>query len=131
MKLTEDFKMTIDGKSVAGDSHMDVVNPATGEVFAKAPNCSRAQLDEAVESSRKAFLSWSKLSFDERAAYLVKAADAITAAAPEMARVFTREQGRPVAFAEVEIATSGDWLKAISELRPPVDVAEDSDAQYV
>ena len=131
MKLTEDFKMTIDGKSVAGDSHMDVVNPATGEVFAKAPNCSRAQLDEAVESSRKAFLSWSKLSFDERAAYLVKAADAITAAAPEMARVFTREQGRPVAFAEVEIATSGDWLKAISELRPPVDVFEDSDAQYV
>ena len=40
MKLTEDFKMTIDGKSVAGDSHMDVVNPATGEVFAKAPNLS-------------------------------------------------------------------------------------------
>jgi len=55
----------------------------------------------------------------------------LTAAAPEMARLFTREQGRPVGFAEVEIATSGDWLKGVCEMRPPVDVHEDSETQFI
>ena len=72
-------------------------------MFAKAPDCSPEQLDEAVASSRRAFQTWRKLSFDERADYLRKAGDALTEIAPEMARLFTREQGRPVAFAEAEI----------------------------
>jgi len=131
MDMNKNYKMTIDGKMVAGASTIDVVNPATGEVFAQAPDCSPEQLDQAVESSRRAFQSWKKLSFDERADYLRKAADALTAAAPEMARLFTREQGRPVGFAEVEIATSGDWLKGVCEMRPPVDVHEDSETQFI
>ena len=113
MDMNKDYRMTIDGKSVAGASTIDVVNPATGEIFAQAPDCSREQLDQAVESSRKAFQSWRKLSFDERASYLKKAAEALTAAAPEMARLFTREQGRPVAFAEMEISSGGEWLLSL------------------
>ena len=131
MDMNKDYHMTINGKSVAGASTIDVVNPATGEVFAQAPDCSREQLDQAVDSSRRAFASWRKLSFDERADYLRKAGEALTAVAPEMARLFTREQGRPVAFAEMEIASGGDWLNSVAEMRPPVHVFEDSETQFV
>jgi acyl-CoA reductase-like NAD-dependent aldehyde dehydrogenase len=43
--------MTIDGKAVAGASEFDVINPATGSAFAKAPECSREQLDGAMEAA--------------------------------------------------------------------------------
>ncbi len=131
MDFYSDYKMVIDGKLVSGDAEMDIYNPATGAAFAQAPDCSKAQLDLAVESSQKAFQSWKNLSFDERADYLRKASKALTEAAPEMARLFTQEQGRPVDFAQVEIAGAGDWLNTIADKRPPVDVHEDSDAQYI
>ena len=123
--------MTIDGKLVPGETEIEVVNPATGEVFATAPDCSPAQLDAAVESSRKAFTSWKKLSFDERAGYLNKCAEALAKVTPEMARLFTREQGRPVDFATMEVSGSVDWMKAVSQFRPPVHVFEDSAEQFV
>ena len=63
MDMNKNYYMTIDGKPVAGASTIDVVNPATGEVFATAPDCSPEQLDQAVASSRKAFQTWRKLSF--------------------------------------------------------------------
>ena len=41
--------MTIDGSAIDGEKTFGVVNPATGEVFAQAPDCSRQQLDQAME----------------------------------------------------------------------------------
>ena len=55
MDFNKNYHMTIDGKPVPGETEIEVVNPATGEVFATAPDCSPAQLDAAVESSAKAF----------------------------------------------------------------------------
>ena len=44
--------MTIDGKAAVADRWIDVVNPATEEVIGQVPDCSRAQLDEAVAAAR-------------------------------------------------------------------------------
>ena len=41
------FTMTINGKAVTGAEKFGVENPALGEVFAEAPNCTQAELDEA------------------------------------------------------------------------------------
>lgn len=131
MSISEDFKMIIDGKAVAGASDFDVFNPATGEAFAKAPECSKAQLDEAVASSRQAFLSWKKLSYDERAEYLNKMGQALIDNAGEMARLFTLEQGRPVSLAQAEITNGGEWLQSIAKMRVDVDVHQDTDEQLV
>ena len=131
MDFNKNYHMTIDGKPVPGETEIEVVNPATGEVFATAPDCSPAQLDAAVESSAKAFTSWKKLSFDERAGYLNKCAEALAKVTPEMARLFTREQGRPVDFATMEVSGSVDWIKAVTQFRPPVHVFEDSAEQFV
>jgi acyl-CoA reductase-like NAD-dependent aldehyde dehydrogenase len=47
-----DYKLLIGGKLVTGDLTLDVVNPATEEVFAVAPRASEAQLDEAVAAAK-------------------------------------------------------------------------------
>ena len=77
--MKDAFTHTIDGRGVPSASSFDVINPATGAVFARCPDASRAQLDEAVAAARRAFGVpsaaaalgapfgvWSRLSFDER-----------------------------------------------------------------
>ncbi len=49
--------MTINGRGVPADDYFDVVNPATGEVFERAPKCSPAQLDDAMDAIRYPVLS--------------------------------------------------------------------------
>lgn len=131
MDLENDYSMTIDGKRVTSAKTLDVMNPATGKSFASIPDCSPEQLDAAVASSREAFKTWKTKSFDERAALLIKASEAVAAHADDLARVFTREQGRPVDAAKMEIMGGAEWVKSIAAMRPPVHVAEDSDAQFV
>ena len=45
--------MTIDGASASGASRFGVIDPATGSVFEHAPECSREQLDAAMESGSR------------------------------------------------------------------------------
>ena len=53
-----DFTMTIDGGAVAGEASFGVINPATGKVFAWAPDCRREELDVAMEAAARAFPAW-------------------------------------------------------------------------
>ncbi|MEQ8558225.1 MAG: aldehyde dehydrogenase family protein [Henriciella sp.] len=131
ISFDRDYAMTIGGERVNSNETINVINPATGEVFAQAPDCSREQLDEAVMAAQKAFTSWRATSIDERATLLSKAGDVILSKAEELARLFTKEQGRPVEGARNEILMAGNWLKQVSVMRPPVHVSEDSEAQFI
>ncbi|WP_279579773.1 aldehyde dehydrogenase family protein [Fodinicola feengrottensis] len=55
-----DFTMTIGGKAAAGAATFGVVNPATGEVFAQAPECTADQLDSAMSAAADAYVTWKK-----------------------------------------------------------------------
>jgi acyl-CoA reductase-like NAD-dependent aldehyde dehydrogenase len=126
-----DYSMTIDGQAASAQATIDVVNPATGQVFAAAPDCSRDQLDAAVAAARKAFKTWRATAIGERQALVQKAGDLLIAHAEDLGRLFTKEQGRPVEAAKQEIQGAGAWLKAVSQMSPPVHVSEDSATQYI
>ena len=49
--MTE-FRLSIDGKLVEGASTLDVINPATGRIFAAAPRANQAQLEQAVGTAK-------------------------------------------------------------------------------
>ena len=49
--------MTIDGKAVKGSKTTGVINPATGKVFAEVPDCTKAELDHAMNAAAHAFPS--------------------------------------------------------------------------
>ena len=42
MDFETGYQMTINGRGVDGAATLDVVNPATAQAFAKAPDCSLA-----------------------------------------------------------------------------------------
>lgn len=125
------YTMTINGKGVISPSQIDVVNPATGVSFASAPDCTEAQLNEAVSAAKAAFRTWKKVPIAERQAMVRKAGEVLAAHADDLARLFTREQGRPVDAAKQEILGASQWLKAVSAMTPPTHVVEDSAAQRI
>ncbi|MEM7410164.1 MAG: aldehyde dehydrogenase family protein [Myxococcota bacterium] len=118
--------LTIDGKAVAGAGAREVINPATGAAFAQAPDCSRAQLDEAMESAQAAFGPWSRDEQARRQA-LRDCAAALRAAAPEAGRVLTQEQGKPLQKAIGEFMGSAVWFDFTAGLEIPVEVVQDDE----
>ena len=124
-----DVSMTIGGERVDAPSTFGVVNPATGEVHAQAPDCSREQLDQAFEAAAKAFVDW-RSGEDARRAALTEAANAMFAAGERIGPVLTAEQGKPLAEAGAEALAAGFWLKYFADLETPREVIQDDAAVY-
>ncbi|MGB3803789.1 MAG: aldehyde dehydrogenase family protein [Sphingopyxis granuli] len=119
------FAMTIGGRPVAGTAWFDVLNPATEEVVGRAPDCSRAQLDEAVEAARGAFPAWRATPLAERQRLVARIGEVIRELAGDLKYLLTAEQGKPHAAAEADLLDGARWCEAVSTLSPPVIVNED------
>ncbi len=124
-----DVSMTIGGERRAAPSTFGVINPATGEVHADAPDCSREQLDEAFEAASKAYIDW-RTDIDVRRAALHAAGDLCFAKAQEIGPVLTAEQGKPLKDATGETFGAGIWFKYFADLEIPKEVIQDDDAAY-
>jgi acyl-CoA reductase-like NAD-dependent aldehyde dehydrogenase len=131
MDMMSDYTMTIDGRAAGAPGGLQVMNPATGDVFASAPDCSPAELNAAVEAARRAYLSWGKRPIAERQDMVRRAGERLIEYADELAQLFTREQGRPVRGAKLEITGAGAWMQAVATMAPPAHVMVDSDQQRI
>ncbi|HUF98003.1 MAG TPA: aldehyde dehydrogenase family protein, partial [Ilumatobacter sp.] len=87
-----------------------VVDPRTGDEFARAPECSPTQLDAAFDAAAAAFASW-RLDESARCAAMLAAADLIEAHTDELAALLAAESGKPVAMASGEVSISVAWLR--------------------
>ena len=125
------FSMVIDGQLVAAETSLEVIDPATGKAFAKAPNCSRIQLDAAVESSTLAFEWWRKTDISVRRAALLDIARIMEANTGELSSLLTREQGKPLTDAAGEIAIAVARLRGTAKLTLPEAVEEPTPGRRV
>lgn len=124
-------KLLIDGRLVDGAAVLDVVNPATGAVFA---HCARADADQAnaaVAAAKRAFPDWAARPLAERAALLVRMADAIDAARADIARLLTQEQGKPLAEATRELAGTAGFARVFATLDLPDEVIRDDEKSRI
>jgi len=125
-----ELNMTIDGKSVAGSGRFGVINPATGQTFAEAPECTRDQLDDAMGAAAAAFGPWRRDEAARRKA-LRDCAVALRDRAPELGRILTLEQGKPLAKGVGEFFGAGAWFDYTATLELPVEVVQDDDEARV
>jgi acyl-CoA reductase-like NAD-dependent aldehyde dehydrogenase len=110
-----DFTMTIGGQAVHSDRTFRVENPATEEELARAPLCSAAQLDEAMNAAARAFAAWRR-DEDARRTALKEGAVRVAAAADAIAALLTAEQGKPLAEARREVQRAVMWLEYFADL---------------
>ncbi len=121
------YTMTIDGKAVAADKTFEVIDPATGEPFAEAPDANREQLDDAVAAARRALADWSRTPLDERRQVLQNIGAAIKPKIGDFADLLVREQGKPRDRAAGEAAGAMTWFRVTAAYELPVEVVRDDD----
>ncbi|MGA3352596.1 MAG: aldehyde dehydrogenase family protein [Acidimicrobiales bacterium] len=126
----KEFEMTIAGRSVPGTAFLDVENPATGQVYARAPECSPSQLDEAMQSAQDSFGSW-KEDDKARRQGLLGAADAVEGSFEELALLITHEQGKPLRESRSELTDAMSDLRYFAELELPREILRDDEHTLV
>src|ERR1035441_8503551 len=77
-------------------------NPATEQVIAEYPSHSPKDVDQALETASRAYASWKKASFAERAESMNRAAELLESEIPVVAELMTSEMGKTFAAATGE-----------------------------
>jgi phenylacetaldehyde dehydrogenase len=105
---------TVETSSAAAGSSRTILNPATGQPVGEAPVHTVEDLERAVAAAQAAQPAWAALGHDARSASLMKAADAVERSAEELARLLSREQGKPLngPNARFEVGACAAWLRA-------------------
>ncbi|HZV08154.1 MAG TPA: aldehyde dehydrogenase family protein, partial [Novosphingobium sp.] len=118
--MTE-YTLLIDGAAVATTASDPVIDPASGAVFAHAPQAGTAELERAVAAARAAFPAWAA---DEplRRQVLARAAERLRERAGPIAQLITREQGRPLAQALGEVQYGAAILDSYAAFTVPDEV---------
>lgn len=88
-----------------------VINPANEEVVAHFCHASAADIDEAVASAREGLKQWKAVPQWERGSILIRAAELLRQRKQEIARILTREQGKPIAEAVGEVDRAADFIE--------------------
>lgn len=79
------------------------INPSTGETLKSYTLQSYDEASEAVERAHKAFLSWSQNTPAQRGEVLQQVANLMEEREEELARLMTREMGKPIAQGRQEV----------------------------
>jgi malonate-semialdehyde dehydrogenase (acetylating)/methylmalonate-semialdehyde dehydrogenase len=86
-----------------GTQLYDIHNPATGELIAQAPQCTREEMVEAAENCKSAFQKWKEVSVSNRVRCMLKYQALIRENMKDLAATLTEEQGKSLSDAEGDI----------------------------
>src|SRR5688500_5271746 len=108
------FRNVIDGElvdSASGETY-DVLDPTTGEVYARAPMSGAEDIDRAYAAADRAFQTWGESTPQDRAAALLKIADAVESRIEEINAVDCRDTGKPLGLTmEEEMPYASDHFR--------------------
>ncbi|MGE3142332.1 MAG: NAD-dependent succinate-semialdehyde dehydrogenase [Hyphomonadaceae bacterium] len=105
----------INGRWLGGEKRFAVLNPATGDVIAEAPDLGAAETEAAIAAAAAAMPGWAALLAGERAKILERWNDAIVANADRLAALMTAEGGKPLAEAKGEVLYAASFIKWFAE----------------
>ena len=109
-----------------------ILDPATGTPVGEAPVHTVDDLERAVAAAQAAQPAWAALGHDGRSAALLKAADAVERFAEELARLLSREQGKPLngPNARFEVGACAAWLRAAATIPlEPETIVDDGETR--
>src|SRR3954449_8466643 len=98
------------GEHRNGGEPLPVTNAATGRVFAEVAGATADDVDLAVQSAARAFHAWSALAVSRRGEILGAAAHHVEAHVDELVPLLTREQGKTLRDARIEVTKAVDTL---------------------
>jgi aldehyde dehydrogenase (NAD+) len=96
----------IGGRLVTNTETLEVLDPATGQVFARTARGTGEHIEAAVASARAASAAWRRTPARERSAVLRRIAAGLRRAREELAALESQDTGKPLtqAHADVDVA---------------------------
>lgn len=100
-RIMEKILNYINGELVepAGKNYLENFNPAEGKPYSLVPDSDTTDVQQAVNSARNAFDSWSTMPAEKRAAILLRIADFIDRDLDKLALAESNDQGKPLRLA--------------------------------
>lgn len=83
--------------------YFDVVNPATGQVIARTPFSSKADVNAAARAASDAFPAWRRVPVNDRVQYLFKLRNLMREHLDEIAKLITDECGKTFEESKAEM----------------------------
>ncbi|MFB9216444.1 betaine-aldehyde dehydrogenase [Vibrio sinaloensis] len=111
----------IDGTPVDATSGetFTTLNPATGEPIAEIGQASQQDVDSAIDSAKRGFEVWSKMTAIERSRILMNAVALLRERNDELAALEVLDTGKPLQESvEVDVASGADVIEYFAGLAP-------------
>lgn len=101
-----------DWRPSASGQLLDVIDPASGQVFTRIAAGNAADVDAAVQAARHALNGeWGRMSATERGRILSRASVLVTEAFDELAALEARDCGKPISQARADITATARYLE--------------------
>ena len=111
MPAYPEIGLYIDGKWRKAPNTLPILNPADETEIGRCPVATTADLDDALAAAAKGFALWSRTSPHKRAAVLCRAAALMRERQEEIAQSITREHGKPIAQARLEVIRGCEFFE--------------------
>lgn len=99
----------------AGGNSIEVTNPADSTLVGKVPACGASETNAAIAAAKAAWPDWRARTAHERSALVERWHALVIENLPDLARIMTAEQGKPLAEAEGEMRYAASFIKWFAE----------------
>ena len=113
--MFKECKMLINGKWLPGREKINVINPYSQEVIASIPKASKQDVDSAIESAEKAFLTISNMPAHQRSKILETTSVLLEKHKKEIAKTIASESGKAWKYANGEVGRAAETFKFAAE----------------
>lgn len=126
-----DFEFIVAGEKRTSSDLLPVINPYTGEEFARASKAGKSDIEDAIVKMGTQFNKTRVMSSMEKADILKKVAKKLTDNKEEFAKIIAQEAGKPIRNARIEadraaliFAASAEEAKRIGGEVLPADIEQ-------
>ncbi len=115
------YKMLINGELVSTSETFPVINPATEEIVAQAPQIEPKQVEQALSGAKAGFDIWSAMPLSERTKLILAYADILEKNKDEIVDILIAETGKPIDVAEYDFGMFTTCLRFFIEEAKRID----------
>ena len=113
--MNKTYDILIGNELTKGTSVIPVVNPFTGEPFAKVCLADSIEIDKAINLAEEAFKKTRVLPSYQRSRICAEVASGIQDRSDEFSKIIAQESGKPLIYARAEVARSVSTFEIASQ----------------
>ncbi|KAL0936258.1 aldehyde dehydrogenase [Colletotrichum truncatum] len=120
------FYNIVNGKLETTSKTRHSVNPSTLEALPEVPLSTAEDVDRAVQAAKAAQEAWAETPYEERQKAVAKLGDLLEENINEFALMLSKEQGKPIGFAQFEVGEAIKHFRGVPTLPFPEEVISDN-----